>query len=228
MESTPRETTEVPDDRAFRLNVTVKPQTKSRLDEARNRRAVEINVSQVCDRAINAELDRIERPGLADLLTRLSIESDRRRGVPYRLGHLEGTRWAREVGSWAEICGYARLDEGDVVLGDVTWKYRDSGKVSGTALGFRGRFVAPREDYRANMPSRWGAPCFVNDDEELEKQPHLCDQYWRGWLAGVREVFAEVSKQLEPVYPPEPQSVAPQPFDDGVPPGDIDPDDIPF
>ncbi len=214
MDSSTKEPT---DQRAFRLNITVKPETKSRLDEARNRRRVDINVSQVCDRAINAELDRAENPELSDLVARLSVESDRRRGVPYRLGHAEGSRWARETGSWAEVCMYGRMDEADVVLGDVTWTWtKDGERVTGQGLGFTGRFAAPEQDYARNTPRYWGAPCFVDSDGDFEKRPHLCDQYWRGWLAGVRDVFAEVSTVLEPVDEDVPAS------------GDIDPDDIPF
>jgi hypothetical protein len=229
MDSTTPETSEATDQRAFRLNITIKPETKVRLDEARNRRGVDMNVSQVCDRAINAELDRSERPGLADVLSRLRIESDRRRGVPYKLGHVEGTKWAREIGSWAEICDYARLGEDDVVLGDVTWRYKEGGKVSGTALGFLGSFAAPREDYPLNSPNRFGAPGFVDDDDRCEIRPHLCDQYWRGWLAGVKEVFSAVSEDLQPIFPTTPASS--DDVHEKLSPllaGEIDPDDIPF
>jgi hypothetical protein len=227
MDSSVQDTT---DHRAFRLNITVKPETKSRLDQARNRRGVEINVSQVCDRAINAELDRAENPALNDLVARLRVESDRRRGVPYRIGHAEGARWARETGSWAEVCMYGRMDESDVVLGDVTWTWTEDGeRVRGQVLGFIGRFSAPEQDYARNTPRRWGAPCFVADDGHYERQPHLCDQYWRGWLAGVREVFAEASTVLEPVTVQVPQPVADNPIGEDVPAsGDIDPDDILF
>ena len=86
---------------AQRLNVTVRPETFDRLQAARNKQGIEINVSQVADAAINAELERREKPGVADLVARLRVESDLRRGRPYSWGHPEGERWAREVASWA-------------------------------------------------------------------------------------------------------------------------------
>jgi hypothetical protein len=57
-------------------------------------KGTEINVSEVANSAINAELVRRERPGVADLVARLTLESDRR-GAPYREGFFEGQRWAR-------------------------------------------------------------------------------------------------------------------------------------
>src|SRR5216683_241563 len=107
--------------RTQRLNITVKPETKARLDDARNKRHIEINVSQVCDRALNAELDRVDQGAIADAVSRLRVESDRRRGAPYRRGHLEGQAWARNKGSWAEICFYGSLEESAVMIEKMRW-----------------------------------------------------------------------------------------------------------
>ena len=203
--------------KAVRLNITVKPETKARLDDDRNKKGIEINVSQVCDAAINSALDRAEKPGLSDLVARLRVESDRRRGIPFRLGHGEGTRWATEVGSWAEICRFAGLEEFDVQLGETKWKVTYDGE-SGTAaaLSFAGKFIAPIEDYRENKPSDWGAPAYRDSDETWIDDANQCDQYWRGWLRGVRDLYATASQELEPIRPPAPAA------------GDVDPDDIPF
>jgi hypothetical protein len=54
--------------------------------------------------------------------------------------------------------------------------------------------------------------------------PNLCDQYWRGWLAAVMEVFTTVSKELQPIPGVPPAAATVQPPDSG----DVDADDIPF
>lgn len=211
--------TEDSDGRAARLNITVKPETKARLDAARYRTGSPINVSNVCDAAINAELDRLAKPGLADVIARLRVESDRRRGAPYRLGHLEGQSWARLKGSWAEICGYVQLDEGDVQIAESRWTTKD-GKREWKIPGFAGRFRAPFQDYPKWTPQQHGAPGFAYEEEEgrPEDDMNLCDQYWRGWLAGVKDIYAGVSEELDPIDGPA----------DLFGQGNIDPDDIPF
>ena len=78
------------DRRAVRLNISIRPETKARLDDVRAETGSAINVSGVCDAAINSELDRLEKPGLVDVIARLRVENDRRRGAPYRLGHGRG------------------------------------------------------------------------------------------------------------------------------------------
>jgi hypothetical protein len=46
-----------------RVNITLRAETRRRLNQARYKQAVQINVRAVCDAAISAELDRLERPG---------------------------------------------------------------------------------------------------------------------------------------------------------------------
>jgi hypothetical protein len=194
--------------RAFRLNITVKPETKSRLDEARNKKRIDLNISQICDRAINAELDRADQGEVAEILARLKVESDRRRGRPYRLGHEEGTRWARDVGSWAEICKFAAMVEADVRIGTRKWTWTTDGEERvGEFPAFVGGFVVPHGDYGQMRPGNWGAPAFRMDDAWVRAELDV-DQYWRGWLRGVLDVFDLVGGRLEPIGP--------------------DPDEIPF
>src|SRR5207302_1779009 len=131
--------------RAARLNVTVRPETYARLQEVRNRPGWEINVSQLVDAAINAELDRVRDPRRAATLARLRIEHEMRRGQPYRWGHQEGERWARDVASWAEICRWAMtFAVRDIQIVELEGQY-------GTFLEFAGRFRVPR-DYGDQPP----------------------------------------------------------------------------
>jgi hypothetical protein len=223
--------------KAIRLNVTVKPATYARLQEARNKKRVEINVSELTDRAINAELDRLEKPGVSDLVERLRIESDRRRGEPYRRGHQEGAGWAKSKASWAEICYYADLKESDVRIEKRKWTSHD-GETEWWIPGFTGTFRAPEQDYGLNQPGERGAPAYQSEEQGWIDNFPRCDQYWRGWLAGAHEIFMVVKEDLEPIpgIPPEPAE-----FDrereanpDDLPPveehgvRDVDPDDIPF
>jgi hypothetical protein len=55
----------------------------------------------------------------------------------------------------------------------------------------------------------------------------LCDQYWRGWLAGVLDIFYALKDEL-PAIPGTlwPNPNIPPVDDPGV--RDVDPDDIPF
>jgi hypothetical protein len=151
--------------------VTVRAGTYDRLQEARNRKGIEINVSAVADAAINAELDRLERPGVADLVARLRVESDLRRGRPYSWGHLEGERWARDVASWAEICRFAiNFEERDI---DVEVGNIISEGWNGRGPYFNGKFQNP-EDYDRM------APTYLNRDGDQIDDPIMCAQYWRG------------------------------------------------
>jgi hypothetical protein len=221
--------------RAVRLNVTVKAATHTRLQEARNRRGMEINVSEVTDRAINAELDRLEKPGVSELVERLRIESDRRRGEPYRRGHQEGSTWAKSKASWAEICYYADLKESDLRIEKRRWTSNDGERVWWIP-GFTGTFRAPEQDYGLNQPGESGAPAYQDEKGRWIDDFPRCDQYWRGWLAGVYEIFMVVKEDLEPI-----PGIAPAPAEfereqgadpDDDPPveehgvRDVDPDDI--
>ena len=231
----PRATT-VPGDAADhpparRLTISVRPETFERLQRAREEIGLALNVSQICDSAINGELDRQEKANWADVIARLRVESDRRRGAPFRLGYLEGESWARTKGSWAEICGYAELDEGDVRIDKGQWTSKD-GRREWWIPRFVGAFTAPEQDYARWTPHQHGAPGFTYDDEEgaPECDASACDQYWRGWLSAVREVFAVVSGDLEPIAPQRPPAARPASREAEPTPGsgDIDPDDIPF
>jgi len=178
-----------------RLNVSVRSETYDRLRAARNMKGVEINVSAVADAAINAELDRLEKPGVADLVARLRVESDLRRGRPYSWGHVEGERWAREVASWAEICNFAmNYEERDVRI--EVRPYEVEG-FSGAGPFFLDRFEAPK-DYDPI------APTYVDEYERQVDDPNMGEQYWRGWLAGVKGIFEKVKEELEPILPPPP------------------------
>jgi hypothetical protein len=194
---------------------------------------MEINVSEVTDKAINAELDRLESQGVSDLLERLRIESDRRRGEPYRLGHREGSAWAKSKASWAEICYYAELNEGDVRIKKRRWTSKD-GEREWWISGFTGAFRAPEQDYGKNSPNEGGAPTY-SDDKESFIDDFRCDRYWRGWLAGVHEILSMARQELDPIagIPPAPAEFERERYDvdpDDIPPppADVDPDEIPF
>jgi hypothetical protein len=206
------------------MSFAIRPEVKERLAEFR-RKGGTINVSAVCNIAIVAELERTENPGFTDLLARLRVESDRRRGAPYRAGHAEGEGWARTNGSWAEICFYAVLNESDVDIQDVTWVARDKSR-SWQVPTFKGRFVPPIADYPLETYRDIGAPSYrTNDDPNgygWVADKDKCDQYWRGWLAGTITVFDAVREAMEPIEPQPPLGV-PKPT-----PIDVDPDEIPF
>jgi hypothetical protein len=55
-----------------RVNITLRAETRRRLNQARYKHAVQINVSALCDAAITAELDRLERPGAGPVTIDLS------------------------------------------------------------------------------------------------------------------------------------------------------------
>jgi hypothetical protein len=181
------------------MSFAIQPEVEERLAEFRKKGGA-INVGAVCNAAILVQLERLEKTGLADLTARLRVESDRRRGAPYRQGHLGGQQWAKQMASWAEICYYARFGEADVRIENV--KCSNKGR-KWLVPTFKGLFVAPAGDYgRCTWDGR-GAPAYVGEYQtgkatwvtDLE----LCDQYWRGWLAGVLEVWGEVSEELQPI-----------------------------
>ena len=71
-----------------RVNITLRAETRRRLNRARNEQAVQINVSAVCDAAITAELDRLERPGDGPLKVDRSEHVSRVKAIA---AHLRGT-----------------------------------------------------------------------------------------------------------------------------------------
>ena len=207
------------------MSFAIRPEVKDRLEGFR-KAGGSINVSRACNAAILTELERCEKPGLADVVARLRVESDRRRGAPYRDGHLEGQDWARSRGSWAEICFYAELTEADVLIENTTWTTEDKTR-QWFVPTFKGRFLAPEADYPRESWDASGAPSYKGEDEDGDPvwvdDLNKCDQYWRGWLNGVQEVFSAVGEELARI-----PVVAPSPV---VPPTLVevlDPDDIPF
>src|SRR5258708_2200028 len=64
-----------------------------------------INVSGICNDAIEHELDRLGSGGA--VAQRLRVESTDRRGPSWTMGYRVGRKWAEEVASWLEITAYA-------------------------------------------------------------------------------------------------------------------------
>jgi hypothetical protein len=217
------DTEKEPTKRTEPMSFAIRPEVKERLADFRKKGGA-INVSAICNAAIVAELERADNPEFSDLVARLRLESDRRRGEPYRMGHQEGGRWSKTVGSWAEICFYADLIESDVLILDVTWSTKDKTR-EWQVPTFKGRFVAPEPDYPRATPHTVGAPNYAESEyaNDWITDRDKCDQYWRGWLAGVQEVYRAVSSVLEPIKPLAPGAV-PKP----TPVDEVDPDDIPF
>lgn len=210
------ESSSEPEARAVRLSITIRPETKARLDTRRSA----INVSQVADTAINRELDRLEQPAVPSFVERLRGELTERRGPEWSAGYEEGQSWGEQTASWLQLTLYAtRYGSSDVVV--VAERNRPY---------FSGRFHAPDEDYGEESGSRWpGAPAFRTHrgiDDRWEDDPWKCQRYWRGWLAGTQEVYAVAAEYLPDVrdqLPPEPK-----PLQRPSPTYVEDPDDIPF
>lgn len=180
------------------MSFALRPDVKARLDNFR-RTGGSINVSRICNDAILAELDQDDRKGR--VAQRLRIELTSRRGPAWVQGRAEGRRWAEHEASWVEITAYAsRFTDRDVAVKD---SYR-----SGTlVLVFGGTFRAP-QDYAQNAVDTSGAPAFQWITVEgagdagtgaWEYGTVRCTAYWRGWLAGVREVYHEHRDELPDV-----------------------------
>ena len=80
----------------------------------------------------------------------------------------------------------------------------------------RGQVPSARTRLGRWRPEAFGAPGFRTADGVPVTDMNECDKCWRGWLAGVKEVFDAVSTDIAPIADP----------------GDIEPDDtlddIPF
>ncbi len=191
------------------MSFALRPEVKVRLEEFR-RDGGSINVSKVCNDGILAELNHGDRKGR--VAQRLRIELTSRRGPAWVQGRAEGRRWAEDEASWVEITGNAtRWGEKDVAVKD---SYR-----SGTlVLVFAGAFRAPK-DYLQNGIDTGGAPAFqwitvagAGDAGAgaWEFSPVRCTAYWRGWLAGVREVYEELRAELPDVSNEVPTAMEPE------------------
>jgi hypothetical protein len=92
-------------------------------------------------------------------------------------------------------------------------------------LSFIGRFFAPTEDYGQDGPSGSGAPGYretLSGSAEAVwvHDEWRCERFWRGWLAGVTDLYAGAQSHLPSVV----DKLPPLPPD----PSRIDPDEIPF
>lgn len=175
--------------RAVRVSLTLKPETRQRLDQAKLEQGIEMNLSAIADAAINRELDeRLTNPVMAKVVERLRASRDRRRGAPFQAGYKEGRRWVQEDASWMEVCRYGLLAEEDVKV----MAMESHGSFSDGS--FEGRFRVAPSDY----PS---APAFPYWDDldgavELERRPWVCAEYWRGWVVAVGDLFDVLKDEL--------------------------------
>jgi hypothetical protein len=163
------------------------------LREARRLKG-QIAISQVVEQALAGKIREIQHPEKERLLRRLRTEKDERKGPLFAKGLTEGRNWARDTASWGEIKTYASYTSSDVAIvepeDEPGWQ-------------FVGQFRPPWDDY----------PNFsiVDDDGNSVWQAGLVQQFWRGWVNGVRSIYQLVKDELE-----EPET------------RDVDPEDIPF
>jgi hypothetical protein len=206
------------------MSFAIRPEVKDRLARFRKEGGT-INVSGLCNEAIERELNRLASGG--SVLQRLRVELTARRGQSWTLGFQEGRKWAEEKASWLEITDYAtRTTELDVKV-----KWENSYEQS---VDFVGLFRAPARDYVYDGRESAGAPSFsyLTDDLETKWEASIweCETYWQGWLKAVHEVYHENKEHLPSVVdqlPPRPgDRQAPNGSDDV--PRDVDPDEIPF
>lgn len=202
--------------RAVPMSFALRADLRERLTKFRDEGGT-INVSGICNEAIERELDRIQSGNA--VVQRLRVELTERRGPSWTAGYQTGRKWAEETASWLEITEYATR----YTSRDVGVKVAFEGEPE-MYYEFRGRFLAPERDYGRDHPGGDGAPGFTYtaDDGELKWQWNVAETvtYWRGWLAAVHEVYDDLKDQLQSVVdqlPPEPSR-----------PQDVDPDEIPF
>jgi hypothetical protein len=175
-----------------------------------------INVSAICNEAIERALDRLESGNA--VVQRLRVELTERHGPSWTMGFQAGRKWAEEVASWLEITRYATqyTDPAEVQVVVVDMEGMD------TWAEFRGPFRAPERDYGRDDPHQPGAPSFKLSEGEAgpkwEYRIWELESYWRAWLQAVREVYAENQAELPSVIDWLPAPATPA----------IDPDEIPF
>jgi hypothetical protein len=174
-----------------------------------------INVSGICNDAIERELDRQETGNA--VVQRLLVELTDRRGPSWTLGYQRGKKWAEETASWLEITEFATR----YTSRDIAVKALYEGEPEMYYV-FAGRFRSPERDYGHDAPGGNGAPGFTYtaDNGEIKWQWNTAEteSHWRGWLTAVREVYEESKTSLPSVI----DELAPEPA------RDVDSDEIPF
>jgi hypothetical protein len=202
--------------RSTPMSFALRADLKERLSRFRSEGRT-INVSDISNKAIERELDRIESGNA--VAERLRVELTERRGPSWTIGYQTGRKWAEEVASWLEITGYAtRYTDLDVKV-----EVLDAG--FGKWAEYLGTFRAPERDYGRDTQEDGGAPAFITtgDDQEPRWEHRIweLEAYWRAWLHAVREVYEDNKAHL-------PSVIERVPAPDESRPRDVDPDDIPF
>ena len=206
-----------PGRRTTPMSFALRADLKERLD--RFREGGSINVSRICNDAIERELDRVESGNA--VVQRLRVELTERHGPSWTMGYQAGRKWAEEMASWIEITAYAtRHTEADVAIDFHSDGFHDWGM-------FLGGFKAPERDYGVDDPSHKGAPSFVVETvdgiEKWEMRAWEATAYWRAWLRAVRKVYEENKAELPSVVDELASLETARPA-----PPLVDPDDIPF
>jgi DNA-binding CsgD family transcriptional regulator len=137
----------------------------------------QIAISEVVEEALAAKVEEVRDPEKAQILRRLRVERDERRGPDFQRGFQEGQRWAKATASWAEIQDYVKFSLKDVVY---EWGVDTN--------GFAGSFSAPADDY----PD----PYFRDENDVPVTNAPEVTRYWRGWLSGVRSIYNLVKDEL--------------------------------
>jgi len=141
----------------------------------------QIAISQVVEEALAAKVEEVRNPEKAQILRRLRLERDERRGPDYQSGFEEGQRWAKATASWADIKQYVTFNSKDVVFE--------------SADGFVGTFRFPTDDYQD--------PYFRDENDEPVTTAPEVTCYWRGWVAGVHSIYNLVKDELLSTSPVE-------------------------
>jgi len=201
--------------RATPMSFALRADLKDRLNKFRSEGGT-INVSSICNDAIERELERIQTGNA--LVQRLRVELTERRGPSWTTGYHEGRRWAEDVASWLEITEYSTR----YTSRDIRVKVYNEESEEHMFLDFVGRFRAPERDYRRDAAGEAGAPGFQytsdNGERRWQFKKFEVEAYWRAWLAAIQEVY----QNIEPILPSVVDELPPEP------PRDVDPDDIPF
>ncbi len=205
--------------RSTPMSFALRADLKERLNKFRTEGGT-INVSGICNEAIERELDRIQSGNA--VVQRLRVELTERRGPSWTLGYQAGRKWAEELASWLEITafatGYAEQDVDVVVINEQGFD---------SWVQFMGSFRAPERDYGSDAPNDRGAPAFMRPTDDSgptwEYRKWEMVSFWRAWLNAVREVYDQNKDRLPSVVDRVPPVEIPQPASPSV-----DPDDIPF
>jgi hypothetical protein len=116
-----------------------------------------------------------------------------------------------------------------VRIENVRWATK-SGARTWDVPTFKGDLAAPEADYgRSTWNNLDAAPAYATDESDWngnvtwEHDLTKLDQYWRGWLAGLQDVFAAVNEHLPAIAPQRPESQVSE-----MEPPEVDSDEIPF